>query len=114
MKQNTDVEVIVSFADQHYGHSGVIYKATNFKHKGYTAKSKVILYNDKIYHDKAIRSVDNNKNYKPFTYEIKQALKEGKAKYIDKPPKHIYCYEIQRKEESKTDKAKIIKQLNLL
>ena len=31
LKRNTDMEVIVSFADQHYGHSGIIYKATNFE-----------------------------------------------------------------------------------
>ena len=114
LKKFTKYKIIVSYADPFYKHSGIIYKATNFKHKGYTAKSKVILYNDKIYHDKTIRSVDNNNNYKPFTYEIKKALKEGKAKYIDKPPKHIYCYEIQRKEENKNIKAKIVKQLNLL
>ena len=114
LKKFTKYKTIVSYADPFYNHSGTIYKATNFKHKGYTDKSKVIVYNDKIYHDKAIRSVEDNKNYKPFTYEIKKALLEGRAKYIDKPPKHIYCYEIQRKEEKKSIKAKIIKQLNLL
>ena len=44
---------------------------------------------------------------------LKKALKEGTAKYIDKPPKHIYCYEIQRKEE-KIIKSEIIEKLNLL
>ena len=114
LKKYTKYKIIVSYADPFYNHSGTIYKASNFKHKGYTAKGKVIFYNDKIYHDKTIRSVDNNNNYKPFTYEIKKALKEGTAKYIDKPPKHIYCYEIQRKEEKPIIKSKIIKQLNLL
>ena len=114
LKKFTKYKIIVSYADPFYNHSGTIYKASNFKHKGYTAKSKVILYNNKIYHDKAIRSVDDNKNYKPFTYEIKQALLEGRARYIDKPPKHIYCYQIQRKQKDQLVKTKIIKQLNLL
>ena len=114
LKKFTKYKIIVSYADPFYKHSGTIYKATNFKHKGYTAKSKVILYNDKIYHDKTIRSVDNNNNYKPFTYEIKKALLEGRARYIDKPPKHIYCYQIQRKQKDQLVKTKIIKQLNLL
>ena len=49
-----------------------------------------------------------------FTYEIKKALLEGKATYINKPPKHIYCYQIHRKKENNLIKTKIIKQLNLL
>ena len=43
LKQNTDVEVIVSFADQHYGHSGVIYKATNFEYIGETASARILM-----------------------------------------------------------------------
>ena len=115
LKKFTKYKTIVSYADPFYNHSGIIYKASNFKHKGYTAKGKVILYKNKIYHDKSIRSVDNNNNFKPFTFEIKQALKEGKAIYINKPPKHIYCYQIKRKKENITKiQPQQIKQLNLL
>ena len=57
------------------------------------------MYKNKIYHDKTIRSVDDQKRLKPFTYEIKEALQLGQATYIHKPPKHIYCYEIKRKND---------------
>ena len=36
LKRDTDMEVVVSFADQHHGHTGVIYKASNFEYLGET------------------------------------------------------------------------------
>lgn len=99
LKKYSNYKTIVSYADPYFNHQGTIYKASNFTHEGFTAKSKVILYKNKIYHDKTIRSVDDQKRLKPFTYEIKEALQLGQATYIDKPPKHIYCYEIKRKND---------------
>tara|TARA_R100000231_G_scaffold29411_1_gene26089 strand:+ start:32 stop:724 length:693 start_codon:yes stop_codon:yes gene_type:complete len=99
LKKYSNYKTIVSYADPYFKHQGTIYKASNFTHEGFTAKSKVILYKNKIYHDKTIRSVDDQKRLKPFTYEIKKALQLGQATYIDKPPKHIYCYEIKRKND---------------
>ena len=40
--------------DTTYGHVGVIYKASNFKHVGMTAKGRVIMLDGKKYHDKTI------------------------------------------------------------
>ena len=34
LKQNTEIEVIISYADLEQGHEGVIYKASNFIHLG--------------------------------------------------------------------------------
>ena len=99
LKKYSNYKMIVSYADPYFNHQGTIYKASNFKHEGFTAKSKVILYKNKIYHDKTIRSVDDQKRLKPFTFQIKEALQLGQATYIDKPPKHIYCYEIKRKND---------------
>ena len=107
LKKYSNYKTIVSYADPYFNHQGIIYKASNFTHEGFTAKSKVILYKNKIYHDKTIRSVDDKKRLKPFTYEIKRALQLGQATYIDKPPKHIYCYEIKRKNND-VSKAKIL------
>ena len=50
LKQNTDMEVIVSFADTHYGHDGVIYKATNFEYLGETSKGQVLMVDGKEMH----------------------------------------------------------------
>ena len=99
LKKYSNYKTIVSYADPYFNHQGTIYKASNFTHEGFTAKSKVILYKNKIYHDKTIRSVDDQKRLKPFTYEIKECLQLGQATYIYKPPKHIYCYEIKRKND---------------
>ena len=56
LKHNTDVEVIVSFADQHHGHSGVIYKASNFNYLGETAKSRVLMVDGKEYTQQVFKS----------------------------------------------------------
>lgn len=47
LKANTEVKTIVSYADPNYGHSGVIYRATNFEHVGMTASGKVIIWGGK-------------------------------------------------------------------
>lgn len=99
IKNYTKYKTVVSYSDPFYNHLGTIYKASNFLHKGFTAKSKVIKWKDKFYHDKALRCKDSHNRLKPFTYEIKKALQSGQATYIDKPPKHIYCYEIKRKND---------------
>jgi hypothetical protein len=96
LKKNTNHKCIISYADPYYGHSGTIYKASNFIHSGVTSPSKVIEYNDKIYHDKTIRTYYTNRNgekiLKPYALNIKNALEDGSARYIEKPEKHIYLY----------------------
>lgn len=89
LKKNTDIKTIVSYADPNYGHSGVIYKATNFKHVGMTSPGRVIIYNGKKYHDKTIRTKYKGK-LKPFAKKVKEALKSGDAYYKKQLPKHIY------------------------
>lgn len=100
-KHNTSVKVIVSYADAHYGHEGTIYKATNFEHVGMTAKSRVINFNGRQYHDKTIRTYYTNKHgvkaLKPFAQRVKDALENGTAHYEERPPKHIYLMRIRRK-----------------
>ncbi|QDF14368.1 hypothetical protein [Staphylococcus phage PMBT8] len=89
LKKNTDIKTIVSYADPNYGHSGVIYKATNFKHVGMTSPGRVIIYNGKKYHDKTIRTKYKGR-LKPFAKKVKEALKSGDAYYKKQLPKHIY------------------------
>ena len=99
-KQNTDYDLIVSYADTFYGHSGVIYKASNFKHVGMTTKGKVIDYKGKFYHDKCIRTYYINKSggkmLKPFAQRVKDALECGEARYIEMPEKNIYTYPLRK------------------
>ena len=91
LRDNTKVKKVISYADETYNHRGVIYKASNFKHLGMTSKGKVIVYKNKLYHDKTIRTK------KPYAERIKTALDNGTAHYRDTLGKHIYMYELRRK-----------------
>lgn len=93
IKQNTPIEVIISYADSNFGHTGAIYKATNFKYSGLTATGRVILYNGKRYHDKTIRTKYKG-IIKPFALRVKQALSDGTAKYVPQQGKHIYLFNL--------------------
>ncbi len=91
LKANSPIKTIVSYADPEYGHQGVIYKASNFILQGKTAAGKVIMFNGKKYHDKAIRTKYNGK-LKPFAIELKKALDDGKAEYKNTQGKNCYVY----------------------
>ena len=95
LKQNTAIKAVISYADPNYGHSGVIYKATNFKYLGRTSPGRVIIYNDKLYHDKTIRTKYKGQ-LKPFALKVKQALENGEAYYKKTLGKHIFLYTYNR------------------
>lgn len=91
LKKNTEIKNIVSYADPEYGHSGVIYKASNFVMIGKTAKGRVIWYGGKKYHDKSIRTRYKG-ILKPFAVKLKEALSAGDAHYSTTQGKYIYTY----------------------
>ena len=95
LRKNTNVKVVVSYADPNYGHAGTIYKATNFEHVGMTSRGKVIWWEGRKYHDKAIRTKYNGK-LKPFAQRLKDALDSGDAEYAVQEPKHIYVKQLRR------------------
>ena len=105
LKANTAVTTIVSYADPNYGHSGVIYRATNFEHVGMTAPGKVIIWNGKKYHDKAIRTKYKGE-LKPFAKRLRQALEDGEAHYAKQLPKHIYVKNLRPGKGPKPKKIK--------
>jgi len=94
LKKNTDIKTVISYADPNYGHSGTIYKASNFKHVGMSSPCRVIMYNGKKYHDKTIRAKYNGE-LKPFAKDVKKALESGQAEYIAQVGKHIYRYDLK-------------------
>lgn len=85
------IKKVVTYADEEYGHKGIIYRASNFKYEGTTPKGKVILYGGKRYHDKAVRTTYGGKR-KPFAEELSLALKTGEAIIRTTKVKHIYTY----------------------
>ena len=94
LKKDWGGKVVVSYADAEYGHSGTIYKASNFEYLGFTKGSKVIVYGDRIYHDKAIRTKYKGK-LKPFAQRLVDALNSGDAFYKETKGKHTYVYRLK-------------------
>lgn len=96
LQRNTDLDMIISYADTTYGHEGIVYKATNFKSMGQTSSGRVIMYKGKRYHDKTIR-VKHNGKYKKFALEVRKALESGEAEYVETKPKNVYIYKFKKR-----------------
>lgn len=94
LKRNTDVETIVSYADPAYGHEGIVYKASNFRMVGITAPTKVVIYEGREYHDRALRTKYKGV-YKPFAQRLRDAVESGEAVFEKRPPKNIYVYPLR-------------------
>ena len=94
LKQNTDIEVIVSFADQHYGHAGTIYKASNFEYLGETAPGQVLMVDGREMHSRSL-----NQKHRPYGRELKRRYDAGDENIFFKKrkPKHIYTYYLNKK-----------------
>ena len=106
LKQNTDIEVIVSFADQHHGHTGVIYKATNFDYLGETAKGRILMVDGKEMHSRSLNQLD-----RPYGRELNRRYKAGDENIFWKKtkPKHIYVYYLNKRIKRQIKKLDIIK-----
>ena len=94
LKQTTDMEVIVSFADQHHGHTGVIYKATNFDYLGETGKGRILMVDGKEMHSRSLNQLD-----RPYGRELNRRYKAGDENIFWKntEPKHIYVYYLNKR-----------------
>ena len=82
---------VISYADKEHGHTGVIYRASNFDMVGEIKGARVIMYNGKQYHDKTIRTKYKGK-IKPYAQRIKDALDCGDAFYKNTKGKFTYQY----------------------
>ena len=88
LKKNTDIEVVLSYADPMYGHTGIIYKASNFELVGRSAPGKILVIDGKRYHDRTLR------NPKPYSKLLVERLKakDPNIKWLETPSKYIYRY----------------------
>jgi hypothetical protein len=93
LKKHTNIKTVISYSDLEYGHTGTIYKASNFKLLGQTSPGRVIMYKGKRYHDKTIRTKYKDE-LKPFAKRIKDALESGEAFYKETKEKNIWCYNL--------------------
>ena len=89
LRKNSDIEMIVSYADPAFNHSGTIYKATNFKYNGLTSAGVVLMYNGKRYHDRTLRMK------KPYADKIRKEYNLGNVQVVKTPGKHIYTYKLR-------------------
>ena len=107
IRQNTDIEVIVSYADLEQGHEGVIYKASNFHYLGQSGGGSVLMVDGKKYHARSM-----NQKEKPYGRELKRRWdnkeghkfwdsKEENMYYVNTEPKNIYVYYLSKKAKKK-------------
>lgn len=94
-KLDSRLKRVLSYADPHFGHAGTIYKASNFRYLGTTAKCRMIDWKGKLRHSKSLQA-GRKTEIRPYSFAIRAALKTGEAKYITRPGKHIYLYELFR------------------
>ena len=101
--ENTLHKKVISYADPNFGHTGIVYKATNFSMIGQTAPGRVIRYNGDTWHDKTIRTKYKGE-LKPFARKIKEALEEGRAHYEKTEGKYIYIYDLESRRSKRQEK----------
>ena len=98
LQRNNYLEMIISYADKTFGHEGVVYKATNFECMGETSAGRVIMWNGRRYHGKTLRNKHNGK-LKPVAIELKNALDDGSAQYVETLTKNIYIYQFKKRKQ---------------
>jgi hypothetical protein len=94
-KNIKSVKIIVSYADPMYGHTGVIYKASNFKMIGMTPDDKGFYDPElgKTYHSRAMRTKYKGE-YKPFVKRLRKKLEDGLLQTVVLKGKYCYTYEL--------------------
>jgi hypothetical protein len=94
LKRNTDWEFILSYADMEQGHTGVIYRASNFEYLGVTGVGKTLEVDGKKFHIRTLSMLD-----RPYGVEINRRYKEKdpNVKVLETLPKNIYIYKLKKK-----------------
>lgn len=93
IKKNTSYEKIVSFADPNRGHSGTVYKATNFLYDGLESNGnpRVIQHGDKQYHMRQFYQKKGDE-YSKDAKRLQAAVQNGEAEIIKQERKHRYLF----------------------
>lgn len=96
-KHLKEIKVIVSYADPNHGHSGTIYKASNFKYLGKSASDIGYLDTEtnKVYHSRALRTKYKG-DYKPFVKKLRHKKESGILQEIKLQGKHCFVFEFDR------------------
>ena len=94
IKQNTNIEVIVSFADLEEGHEGIIYKASNFYLYGQTGGGTKLMVDGVLRHNRSL-----NQSKRTFGRTLKRRYQAGDPDVyqVKVKPKNIYVYYLNKK-----------------
>jgi hypothetical protein len=95
IRDTTQYDYVLSYADATVGHAGTIYKAANFKEIGKTSPTLHVFWNGVRYHPRSL-SID-----RPYSYRLRDAIKNGEAYKELGLPKTIYLFTIIRKKYKK-------------
>ena len=98
LKQNTDIEVILSYADLEQGHEGVIYKASNFHYLGQTGGGTKLMVDGVLRHNRSL-----NQSKRQFGRTLKRRYEAGDPDVfqVQVKPKNIYVYYLNKKIKKK-------------
>lgn len=96
------VKRILSYADPLHQHTGVIYRAANFKYVGRSGKD--IRYLDpetgKTYHSRALKTKYTagsfKGEFKPFVKRLREKKDKGLLIKVVIPPKHVFVYDFSK------------------
>lgn len=95
-KNDLTLKVVVSYADPNYGHTGVIYRASNFKLVGMSGKDSGFkdIETGKLYHSRALRTKYKG-DFKPFVKRLREKLEKGILIPVILKPKYCYVYDLK-------------------
>jgi hypothetical protein len=94
LDKNTSYSRVVSFADPNHGHSGTIYRASNFEYEGLeeNGNPRVVQYGEKQYHMRQYYAKGDDGKYKADALRLQEAVRTGRAEIIKQDRKHKYTY----------------------
>lgn len=93
--KNSSYSQVISFADPNHGHTGTIYKASNFKYEGLelNGNPRVVQYGDKQIHMRQYYQKKSGQ-YTDDAVRLQAAVKNGDAEIIKQERKHKYIYKL--------------------
>jgi hypothetical protein len=93
LKSHTDYEAILSLADPAFGHSGTIYKASNFKYIGETEVPGNAVYeiDNEIVHPRTLYNRHGTSSREDIA-----RIYGNRVKILDRVPKIAYIYYIKK------------------
>lgn len=94
LKKNTDYKLIVSYADPHFGHEGIVYRASNFIFYGRTGKGSFVMVDGERYSTRILTDVH------PTAIDVQARYKDDTDMGVTletSDPKYIYLYPLDKK-----------------